>query len=1072
MIALLQGKVVGIMEALGLTVCQDTQVGTIYKRGISGGQQRRTCMAIELIAGAPVTLMDEPTSGLDTTTAVKCLEYLHSGITGTDRGALVSIHQPNNEMLSYFDDIIMLVDGECMYFGTCGQAVAHFDNIGVHAPSSDDIPVTEHYLLESDNIYGLPALDMVQGYEDSELNRSNLNVISAHQTNSSAVSQKDTAAGVVSQVGYLFGRMWMVSKRDLTLYYLQFSIQIVYGFLVGALFWDASKTLDDTVETAFNTVTWVTALMIYIFVFKVMYFNDVYLVQQHERANSMYNVMTVTFADLLINLLLFPGYLLGGIIAYFMIGFASEGFAYTLLNYYVGVFAAEKLPDLIVQFTAPNLGMGFIVTQGVLLILFMFSGGTFIRNEEVEGTFWVWLQKISPFYHAGDSFSASTWRFMSYRCPLEQDNVNVIRCNTTLPSMALNGAEYCCDSSLAALRVFPCDSVDSLTHCESEGLTVMEIFKGITPDMWDSIGYLFLVGVGFRVMVLVLQIYAPSVLIQGARKMLCGKSGDKPVPSAGTRKTVPNNGGVARATNREDSTIIIKGADLFIKNITVQLKKKLPCQGPGRNLIKGLSSVARKGEIMALMGPSGAGKTTLLNALSGMAPYAKVTGSCKLGNQPLSKNVLGYVPQFDVLIEGFTIRETLMYSFTLKCDTSEDATGIVEEVAKVVGLDHLIDKRISALTSGQRKLVSIADGLISRPTVLFLDEPTTGLDSTAAHEVVSHIASICKSGVTVIMTIHQPSSDVFKMLDSMLLLDKTGNIAFDGPAALAKEHFALQGFPTGPNDNPADVFLSAMDNEPSKAANWAEAFTANTTIQNFLIEANKNAVQPAEKIEPVFAHPSEFTRVMILIRRFSLLYYRVPDFYLYRFVVIACFGGLAGTLYANTPHETTSLTEVTGCIFFSVWCSLYLALGNIPACFKNRFDGQNGYATGRHSIASWCLAQFVASLAYVMMCALVFIVLVHFIPQINDSAECFLYVLLMSWIMQLIMEAVDWNLLEVLKNELLTVTAGMVVIGTFFIFAGFFIPIEEMVRPIFWMAYMVPTKYVYPRRSIFSTRLL
>ena len=124
-------------------------------------------------------------------------------------------------------------------------------------------------------------------------------------------------------------------------------------------------------------------------------------------------------------------------------------------------------------------------------------------------------------------------------------------------------------------------------------------------------------------------------------------------------------------------------------------------------------------------------------------------------------------------------------------------------------------------------------------------------------------------------------------------------------------------------------------------------------------------------------------------------------------------------------------------------------------------DGAHVGCAGRHAIWTWCLAQFLASFVYVLACATIFVILVHFIPAINDSAESFFYVLLMSWLMQLIMEAVDWNLIEATKNELLSVASGMVVIGSFFIFAGFFIPVEEMVRPIFWMAYTMPTYYIF-----------
>ena len=348
-----------------------------------------------------------------------------------------------------------------------------------------------------------------------------------------------------------------------------------------------------------------------------------------------------------------------------------------------------------------------------------------------------------------------------------------------------------------------------------------------------------------------------------------------------------------------------------------------------------------------------------------------MSGSATLGGQPLTKGLLGYVPQFDHLINAFTVRETLQYCFMLKCDrASAEGHGVVIDLAGLVGLAPLLDTRIGSLVSGQRKLVSVAEGLIAKPTVLFLDEPTTGLDSTAAHEVVRYVSKVAATGVTVIMTIHQPSAHAFSMVDHMLLLDKTGRVAFDGPVNDAVEYFAHQGYPTAPTDNAADVFLSAMDGAPkpvgatatsapaaSAAASrgapasfshtrgqgqgdgkdvlrgptraaqdtWAGLYQrSNAAVSSQVrrqssLSAAFNLDDPGEPgglggtpvvgiaaaIKPVYDPPGELKRLGILIRRFAILYWRLPDFYLYRMVCITLFGLLAGTLYVNLQDSAT-----------------------------------------------------------------------------------------------------------------------------------------------------------------------
>ena len=168
---------------------------------------------------------------------------------------------------------------------------------------------------------------------------------------------------------------------------------------------------------------------------------------------------------------------------------------------------------------------------------------------------------------------------------------------------------------------------------------------------------------------------------------------------------------------------------------------------------------------MALMGPSGAGKTTLLNALAGMAPYAETSADMVLlKGMPFKKDHLGYVPQFDCINPVFTVYETLELAARLRSKQSEEALkAAVEDLLATVGLLDVKDVRAAKLAGGQLKLVSIAIGLVSRPKVLFLDEPTTGLDSTAAEAVVSAVKDIASTGKIVYVHFGLDSGHVFFM---------------------------------------------------------------------------------------------------------------------------------------------------------------------------------------------------------------------------------------------------------------------------------------------------------------------
>ncbi|CAM9496564.1 unnamed protein product, partial [Discosporangium mesarthrocarpum] len=174
-------------------------------------------------------------------------------------------------------------------------------------------------------------------------------------------------------------------------------------------------------------------------------------------------------------------------------------------------------------------------------------------------------------------------------------------------------------------------------------------------------------------------------------------------------------------------------------------------------LIDRVTGRASSWHVLALMGPSGAGKTTLLNALSGRAVYAEVEGRITLDGVPLTPKDLNYVPQFDDLNEFFTPRELLTYISTLKQNmTPSDRRHRISELLSILGLIRKADHMVDSLSGGEKKRLSIGIGMVTEPKVLFLDEPTTGLDSAAAYAVVQYISKMARqTKVVCIMTIHQ-----------------------------------------------------------------------------------------------------------------------------------------------------------------------------------------------------------------------------------------------------------------------------------------------------------------------------
>lgn len=202
-----------------------------------------------------------------------------------------------------------------------------------------------------------------------------------------------------------------------------------------------------------------------------------------------------------------------------------------------------------------------------------------------------------------------------------------------------------------------------------------------------------------------------------------------------------------------------------------------------------LSFTLHNGELLAIMGGSGTGKTTLLSLLNGsMKPQeGTITINGHDISEPKAKDLIGFVPQDDLLIEELTVYQNLWFTAKLCFEgmPEKELDHRVMKTLKDLGLDAVKDLKAGSpinkyISGGQRKRLNIALELIREPAVLFLDEPTSGLSSADTEKVINLLKEQTLKGKLIIVNIHQPSSDVYKLFDRLWLLDRGGYPVFDG----------------------------------------------------------------------------------------------------------------------------------------------------------------------------------------------------------------------------------------------------------------------------------------------------
>ncbi|WP_066627595.1 ATP-binding cassette domain-containing protein [Labilibacter marinus] len=216
--------------------------------------------------------------------------------------------------------------------------------------------------------------------------------------------------------------------------------------------------------------------------------------------------------------------------------------------------------------------------------------------------------------------------------------------------------------------------------------------------------------------------------------------------------------------------------------------------------VQPLSFHSESGKLVGIMGSSGAGKTTLTNILSGI--YKPYTGKVLVNGIDIheesdkTEGLIGYVSQDDLLMENLTVYQNLLYNAKLCFGDYSDfkIKKRVLDLLSSLGLGDIKDMKVGSplnkkISGGQRKRLNIALELMREPAILFLDEPTSGLSSRDSANIMDLLKELAQKGKLVFVVIHQPSSEIFKMFNQLVVLDSGGYLIYDGDPVESINYF-------------------------------------------------------------------------------------------------------------------------------------------------------------------------------------------------------------------------------------------------------------------------------------------
>ncbi len=409
--------------------------------------------------------------------------------------------------------------------------------------------------------------------------------------------------------------------------------------------------------------------------------------------------------------------------------------------------------------------------------------------------------------------------------------------------------------------------------------------------------------------------------------------------------------------------------------------------GKPLRLLDDISLAIQPCEFVGLLGPSGAGKSTLMDALNGSRPAGR--GSVRLNSADLYSEfgslraLIGYVPQEDILHRQLTVKECLYYSARLRLpdDFGEiEIRNRVTEIIKVLDLTERADLSIAQLSGGQRKRVSLGIELLSKPALLFLDEPTAGQDPRAEMAMMQLFRQIANRGSTVIINTHLLGS--FSLLDKVAVLVR-GKLAYFGESQEMLSYFRAS--------RPHEIFDKLREQEPEQ---WAAQYRQSDAFRESVGNALEN--ETAGNKRPVAGQVEQLRRSVwrqlatLLSRQFTLKFKEKSSLaaLLLPPVIVAILMGLM----KQAPNEPKVLFMIVlVALWFGCSSSVREIVDELPIYKRERQRDLR--------LSSYLGSKFIYVGAVAAMQSLLFIAVLVGMGAIEDHlAECFA----MMWLLTLV----------------------------------------------------------------------
>ncbi|XP_074898132.1 ATP-binding cassette sub-family G member 8 [Buteo buteo] len=508
------------------------------------------------------------------------------------------------------------------------------------------------------------------------------------------------------------------------------------------------------------------------------------------------------------------------------------------------------------------------------------------------------------------------------------------------------------------------------------------------------------------------------------------------------------------------------------------------------SIIQNLNLKVQSGQMLAIIGSTAGGKTSLLDVITCRDHGGKIkSGQITINNKPstpqLVKKCIAHVRQDDRLLPHLTVRETLLFVAKLRLPkffSDSQRKKRVEDVIAELRLRQCANTRVGneylrGVSGGERRRVSIGVQLLWNPGILILDEPTSGLDSFTAHNLVITLSRLARGNRLVLLSLHQPRSDIFQLFDLVLLMT-SGVTVYSGTARDMVQYFTELGYPCPKYSNPADFYVDLTSINKQTAEKEMESRKRANTLAKLFLEKVKDfddflwKVTDGDNVATTFSkshlnseeainmphHSSD--QLPGALKQFTVLLSRQVsnDFRDLSTLLIHGFEALLmslliGFLYYGHDKTRLSIRDTTALLYMiGALIPFTVILDVIAKCHSERAMLYHDLEDGMYSVSPYFFAKILGELPEHCAFVIIYGVPIYWLANLIPEPEHFLLNFLSVWLAVYSARAMALWVAALLPTLQLSAFFGNVLFTSFYLSGGFVISLENLWTVPFWVS--------------------